>query len=208
MKTFCITTLLSVLAVAGYAQTQEIDSIAAIDISSVAYKEIPVSSFNVESLYGILALTVPFIMIIAIVFISMRYMTQEKIARYKVMEAAIDKGLDLPPSFFQDKNKAVPENKLLYNALKNILIGLVLFTALTVFFELKFGIWLLIITANGLAQLITYLADEKKKKNSVQPAGNIFRKESAPVIKREDEPELTEAEEVNAQEEHIDGEIK
>lgn len=207
MKTICMASLLSILPVAGIAQIPESDSVRFM-ASTVIAPVVNEKSFDVESLYGILALTVPFIMIIAIVFISMRYMTREKLARYKVMETALDKGIDLPPAFFEDKNKAIPGNKMLYTAIKNILIGLVLFAALTVFFELKFGIWLLIITANGIAQLVSYLVEEKKKKDEVAFSAQAVQTNNRETVKNEEVVEVLEAEEVNAHDQHIDGEIK
>lgn len=188
-----------------FAQIAGIDSIGNISPVAITPPVIVEQGFSNELIPAVLALTVPFIMIIAIVFFSMKYMTKEKIARYKMIEAAIDKGVALPQFIFEDNAKKKLEKNLLYTSVRNILVGLVLFFAIWIFLELKFGIWLLILTAVGIAQLITYIS-EKKNENLVNPHG--FTVSDNKTVKTKESIETVETEEVNAQEERIDGEIK
>lgn len=208
-----MTALLSTISTIGYAQIEGIDSIGNIAPATIVPTVSVEQSFDQQLIPPVLALTVPFIMVIAIVFVSMKYMTKEKIARYKVIEAALEKGVDLPQSFFEDKTKKKLESNLLYTSVRNILVGLVLFFGLWIFLGLKFAIWLLILTAVGAAQLITYLSESKatefNMRNTNKSATNANRSDDRSGDKKvANVIETVEAEEVNAQDEHIDGEIK
>lgn len=189
----------------AFAQITGIDSIGNISPVTIAPPVIVEQGFSNELIPAVLALTVPFIMVVAIVFFSMKYMTKEKIARYKMIEAAMDKGVTLPNFLFEETPKKKLEKNLLYTSVRNILVGFVLFLGIWLFLGLKFGIWLLILTAVGVAQLITYLSEKKEKEF-------VIRKEYISTDNKVNQPEekieIVEAEEINAQEEHIDGEVK
>lgn len=205
MKTTLLVALLSSVSSMAFAQITGIDSIGNISPVTIAPPVIVEQGFSNELIPAVLALTVPFIMVVAIVFFSMKYMTKEKIARYKMIEAAMDKGVTLPNVLFEETQKKKLEKNLLYTSVRNILVGFVLFLGIWLFLGLKFGIWLLILTAVGVAQLITYLSEKKEKEF-------VIRKEYISTDNKVNQPEekieIVEAEEINAQEEHIDGEVK
>lgn len=205
MKTTLLVALLSSVSSMAFAQITRIDSIGNISPATIAPPVIVEQGFSNELIPAVLALTVPFIMVVAIVFFSMKYMTKEKIARYKMIEAAMDKGVTLPNFLFEETPKKKLEKNLLYTSVRNILVGFVLFLGIWLFLGLKFGIWLLILTAVGVAQLITYLSEKKEKEF-------VIRKEYISTDNKVNQPEekieIVEAEEINAQEEHIDGEVK
>lgn len=205
MKTTLLVALLSSVSSMAFAQITGIDSIGNISPVTIAPPVIVEQGFSNELIPAVLALTVPFIMVVAIVFFSMKYMTKEKIARYKMIEAAMDKGVTLPNFLFEETPKKKLEKNLLYTSVRNILVGFVLFLGIWLFLGLKFGIWLLILTAVGVAQLITYLSEKKEKEF-------VIRKEYISTDNKVNQPEekieIVEAEEINAQEEHIDGEVK
>lgn len=185
------------------ADSSSLDYIA----TEVIQQNVAERSMNWNELVPILALTVPFIMVIVIVFISMSFSTKEKIARYKILEKAIDKGVAIPNSLFEEPNKRKFEKTYFFKAIQNILLGFVLCFALSYVSGFRVGVWMLIMVAIGVSQLINYYVEVRKN----DATGSITGTQPSPrqhTPSRSEEPEITECEEVNAKGEHIDGQIK
>lgn len=203
--------LSSLFSLAAVAPTIPADSGSLEYIATeVIQQQVAERAIDWSLLIPILALTVPFIMVIVIVFISLRFSTKEKIARYKILEKAIDKGVAIPGSLFEEPNKKNFEKTFFYKAIQNIMLGLVLCFALSYMVGFKIGVWMLIMVAIGVSQLISYFVEGRKHEThdgvdstiSVKPVAN----QNTPS--QPEQPEVIEAEEVNAKDEHIDGQIK
>lgn len=119
-----------------------------------------------ETVIPVIAITSPFIMVVLVVFIVLRYKSKERHARYALMQKAMEAGVELPKDLFAEPEKV--SRPQIVNSLIPIFVGIALFIALATMMGFEIAVWGLIPFAVGLANLIGYLYS-KKQQSSVSP---------------------------------------